>query len=76
MLCFYRWVKEIFANCCRVVLNNGHDRLGSDGIVNILDAADKDEKYLTASKTFLDKEVIYINILLFNFVSLFLNVNC
>jgi hypothetical protein len=60
MLCFHRWVKEIFSNCCRVVLNKGNDRLGSDGIVNILDAADKDEKYLTALKTFLDKEVIYI----------------
>lgn len=57
VFCFNRWVKEIFANCCRVVLNKGNDRMGSDGIVNVLEAADKDEKYVSALKTFLQIEV-------------------
>ena len=57
MLCFYRWVKEIFSNCCRVVLNKGNDRMGSDGIVNVLEASDKDEKHISALKTFLQIEV-------------------
>ena len=57
VFCCNRWVKDIFSNCCRVVLNKGNDRLNSDGIVNVLEAADKEEKYISALKTFLQIEV-------------------